>query len=131
MMDAYALQSHTRAIQAKNNNALTNIVSLINPSNGNVISTDNGVRADSSVEKLAKLKPIFDKPFGTVTAGNSSQVTDGAAFMILASEDAVKKFDLKPRAKIVDIAWAGVAPEMMGLGPVYAIQQLLKRQANS
>ncbi len=127
-MDAYALQSHTRAIQAQNNQSLSNIVSLINPINGNVISADNGVRADSSQEKLAKLKPIFDKPFGTVTAGNSSQVTDGAAFMILASEDAVKKLNLKPRAKIIDVAWAGVAPEVMGLGPVAAIQKLLQQQ---
>lgn len=130
-MDAYALQSHARAIQAQNNHSLSNIVSLINPINGAVISVDNGVRADSSAEKLAKLKPIFDKPFGTVTAGNSSQVTDGAAFMILASEDAVKKFNLKPRAKIIDVAWAGVAPEIMGLGPVAAIQNLLRKQGNS
>ncbi len=127
-MDAYALQSHARAIQAQTNKSLTNIVSLINPVNGNVISADNGVRADSSAEKLAKLKPMFDKPFGAVTAGNSSQITDGAAFMILASEEAVKKFNLKPRAKIVDIAWAGVAPEVMGLGPVAAIQQLMQQQ---
>lgn len=130
-MDAYALQSHARAIQAQNNHSLSNIVSLINPINGAVISVDNGVRADSSAEKLAKLKPIFDKPFGTVTAGNSSQVTDGAAFMILASQDAVKKFNLKPRAKIIDVAWAGVAPEIMGLGPVAAIQNLLRKQGHS
>lgn len=127
-MDAYALQSHTRAIQAQNNKSLTDIVSLINPVKGNVISADNGVRTDTSQEKLAKLKPIFDKPFGTVTAGNSSQVTDGAAFMLLASEDAVKKWNLKPRAKIIDIAWAGVAPEVMGLGPVAAIQKLMQQQ---
>lgn len=127
-MDAYALQSHTRAIQAQKNKSLTHIVPLINPTNGNVIATDNGVRADSSMEKLAKLKPFFDKPFGVVTAGNSSQITDGAAYMILASEEAVKKFNLKPRAKIVDVAWVGVAPEVMGLGPAVAIQKLIQQQ---
>lgn len=130
-MDAFALQSHMRALQAQNTQSLSHIVSLINPLNGHVIMTDTGVRADTSLEKLAKLKLIFDKPFGTVTAGNSSQVTDGAAFMILASEEAVKKFNLKPRAKIIDIAWVGVAPEVMGLGPVVAIQKLLQQQACS
>lgn len=127
-MDEYALKSHQRAMYAQKNNLLTNIEPLINSVNGNVISADNGVREDSSLEKLAKLKPIFDKPFGHVTAGNSSQVTDGAAFMILASEAAIKKYNLKPRAKIIDVAWAGVAPEVMGLGPVAAIQKLLQQQ---
>lgn len=130
-MDAYALQSHTRAMQAQKNKSLTNIVPLINPINGTVIAEDNGVRADSSLERLAKLKPFVDKPFGLVTAGNSSQITDGAAFMILASEEAVKRLNLPARAKIVDVAWVGLAPETMGLGPAYAIQQLMKQQANS
>lgn len=127
-MDAYALQSHQRALQSQANPSLTNLVPLLNPNNGHIIALDNGVRTDSSLEKLAKLKPIFDKPFGTVTAGNSSQVTDGAAFMILASEEAIKKWNLKPRAKIIDIAWAGVGPEVMGLGPVVAIQKLMQQQ---
>lgn len=127
-MDVYALQSHQRSLEAQKNKSLSNIVSLINSSNGQVVIEDNGVRADSSMEKLSKLKPFFDKPFGKVTPGNSSQITDGAAFMILASEEAVKKFNLKPRAKIVDVAWAGVAPELMGLGPVAAIQKLFQQQ---
>lgn len=126
-MDVYALKSHQRAIEAQKNKSLSNIVSLINSRNGQVVIEDNGVRADSSMEKLSKLKPFFDKPFGKVTPGNSSQITDGAAFMILASEEAVKKFNLKPRAKIVDVAWAGVAPEVMGLGPVAAIQKLMQQ----
>lgn len=127
-MDSYALQSHARAIEAQKNQWLTNIVPLINPLNGHVIAADNGMRADSSMERLAKLKPFFDKPFGAVTAGNSSQITDGAAYMILASEEAVKKFNLKPRAKIVDVAWVGVAPEVMGMGPAVAIQTLMQQQ---
>ncbi len=128
-MDEYSLQSHKRAIDAQKNHKLSNIISLVDPMSGQVIVEDNGVRADSSLEKLAKLSPFVDKPFGLVTAGNSSQITDGAAFLILASEKAVEKYDLKPRAKIVDIAWAGVAPEVMGLGPVAAIEQLFQQQA--
>jgi acetyl-CoA C-acetyltransferase len=127
-MDAYALQSHMRAMQAQKNKSLTNIVPLINPANGNVVAIDNGVRADSSLEKLSKLKPFFDKPFGAVTAGNSSQITDGAAYMILASEEAVKRLNLSVRAKIVDVAWVGLAPEVMGLGPAVAIQKLMQQQ---
>ncbi|MBP9726268.1 MAG: acetyl-CoA C-acetyltransferase [Gammaproteobacteria bacterium] len=127
-MDAYALQSHMRAMQAQKDKSLTNIVPLINPRNGNVIAIDNGVRADSSLERLAKLKPFFDKPFGAVTAGNSSQITDGAAYMLLASEAAVKRLNLPVRAKIVDVAWVGLAPEVMGLGPAVAIQKLMQQQ---
>jgi acetyl-CoA C-acetyltransferase len=84
------------------------------------------VRADSSIEKLAKLKPVFDK-FGEVTAGNSSQISDGASMLILASEDAVKKYHLSVQAKIVDIYWAGLSPTVMGLGPVQSIVPLLLR----
>jgi acetyl-CoA C-acetyltransferase len=127
-MDAYALQSHQRALAAQKNKSLTNIVPLINPLQGNVIAEDNGVRADSSIERLAKLKPFVDKPFGLVTAGNSSQITDGAAYMILASEAAVKRLNLPVRAKIVDVAWVGLAPEVMGLGPAFAIQKLMQQQ---
>lgn len=127
-MDEYALQSHIRAIHAQNNNQLSDIVPMIDPISNNMIEKDNGLRFDASIEKLSKLKPFFDKPFGAVTAGNSSQITDGAAFLLLASEEAVQRYQLKPRAKIVDMAWVGVEPETMGLGPVVAIQQILKQQ---
>jgi acetyl-CoA C-acetyltransferase len=79
------------------------------------------------MEKLAKLKPFFDKPFGNVTAGNSSQITDGAALLILASEAAVKQYNLPVLARIVDTQWAALPPEIMGLGPVHAITPLLIR----
>jgi hypothetical protein len=94
---------------------------------GTVYSLDDGVRRDSSVEKLAKLKPVFDRTYGNVTAGNSSQVTDGAAMVILASEDVVNEYALKPLGRIVDTHWGALDPAEMGLGPVHAITPLLMR----
>ncbi len=79
------------------------------------------------MESLARLKPVFDKPFGNVTAGNSAQITDGAAALILASDKAVKQYDLPVLGRIVDCEWAGVLPEQMGLGPVHASTPLLRR----
>ncbi len=121
-MDAYAVQSHLRTQKD------TNIVVPIFDCKGNVIQYDDGLRQDSTVEKLSTLKPVFDKPFGKVTAGNSSQVSDGAAFLILASEEAVNRYGLNVRAKIIDTTWAALDPVLMGLGPVYAIAALLKNQ---
>jgi acetyl-CoA C-acetyltransferase len=73
------------------------------------------------------LRPVFERPWGKVTAGNSSQITDGASWVILASEDAVKKHNLKPKAVIVDSHWAALDPSIMGLGPVMSATELLKR----
>ncbi|HSZ85281.1 MAG TPA: thiolase family protein, partial [Puia sp.] len=80
----------------------------------------------TSMEKLAALKPAFEKD-GTVTAGNSSGINDGAAALLLASEEAVKKYNLKPLARIVSMAVAGVDPSIMGIGPVPATQKALQR----
>ena len=79
------------------------------------------------MEKLAKLKPVFERPWGQVTAGNSSQITDGARWAILASEDAVIKHGLKPKAVIIDSQWSALDPSIMGLGPVLSATELLKR----
>ena len=84
---------------------------------GTVYAADDGVRRDSSVEKLAKLKPVFDRTYGNVTAGNSSQVTDGAAMLILASEDVVNEYGLKPLGRIVDTHWGALDPSRDGPGP--------------
>jgi acetyl-CoA C-acetyltransferase len=127
-MDEFALQSHQRLVNAQDKGYLANEVTTIYDSKGKYYSEDDGARRDTILEKLALLKPFFDKPFGSVTAGNSSQVTDGATMLILASEDAVKKYQLPVLGKIIDIAWAGVDPTEMGLGPVYATTQLLKSQ---
>lgn len=126
-MDAFSVQSHERANAAQKEGFFDEITPLFDWQGG-MIESDNGVREGSTVEKLATLKPVFDKPFGSVTAGNSSQVTDGAAFLILASESSVKKYDLPILGKIVDTAWAALDPAIMGLGPVYAIQKLLQEQ---
>ena len=86
---------------------------------------DDGVREDSTVENLAKLKPFFDRKYGNVTAGNSSQITDGAAWLLLASERAVEQHKLTPLGRIVDSQWAGLDPAQMGLGPVHAATPIL------
>ncbi|MBL4762763.1 MAG: acetyl-CoA C-acetyltransferase [Gammaproteobacteria bacterium] len=125
-MDAYAVQSHQRLHAAQAAGYLDEIEVLYD-SHGKFYEHDDGVRADSSIEKLAKLKSVFDKIFGSVTAGNSAQITDGAAWLILASETAVKKYDLPVMGKITDSEWAGLAPSQMGLGPAHAIAPLLKR----
>jgi len=79
------------------------------------------------MEKLARLKPVFDRPFGKVTAGNSAQITDGAAWLVLASEDAVERYDLPVLARVVDSQWAALDPRRMGLGPVHAMAPILQR----
>jgi acetyl-CoA C-acetyltransferase len=126
-MDQFSLESHQFAAAAQDEQHFPEIQTVF-ANDGAFYNTDDGVRRDSSMEKLAKLKPIFDKKFGSVTAGNSSQVTDGAALVILASKDAVQKYRLPVLARIVDIQWAGVDPAEMGLGPVYATAKLLKNQ---
>lgn len=91
-----------------------------------VVDTDEGPRADTSLEALAKLKPVFAAK-GTVTAGNSSQTSDGAAFVVVMSEEMVKELNLKPIARLVSYALAGVDPRVMGIGPVEAVPKALKK----
>jgi len=126
MMDEYAVESHRRTAFAQDNGHLTEVEPMFGP-DGAVYAQDDGVRRDSSVEKLAKLKPVFDRTYGNVTAGNSSQVTDGAAMLVLASGDAVNEYGLKPLGRIVDTHWGALDPAEMGLGPVHAITPLLMR----
>lgn len=123
-MDTFAVTSHQRLAAARDR-LRNEIVPLF--SEAGLIEDDDGLRLDSSVDNLAKLKPVFDRKYGRVTAGNSAQVTDGASCLLLASEEALQKYGLTPSAEILDISWAGLDPRQMGLGPVYAIAQLLKR----
>lgn len=125
-MDQYAVRSHQRWCKAYAEGYLSEIMPIFDAF-GSAYAEDDGVRPDSSVEKLAKLSPFFDKKFGAVTAGNSSQVTDGAAFLILASEKAVKHYQLPVLGSIIDVNWAGLDPSEMGLGPVHATTPLLQR----
>jgi acetyl-CoA C-acetyltransferase len=129
-MDAYSVRSHERVIKAQDQGTLApggGELEALYDAKGNVFTLDDGVRRDASVQNLAKLKPFFDRKYGNVTPGNSSQITDGAAWTILASEEAVKKHDLQPIGRIVDSEWAGLDPATMGLGPVHAATPILKR----
>lgn len=125
-MDEFAYASHHRAMQALVEERMDEIIPIID-SKGTVYKSDDGIRADSSVEKLARLKPFFDKKYGMVTAGNSSQITDGACLLLLASADAVKKHGLYVIGRIVDSQWAALDPAQMGLGPVHAATPIMQR----
>ena len=126
MMDQFAAESHKKVLAGREAGHYGEIEPLID-TNGNVFKEDDGVRTDSTPERLAKLRPVFDKTYGNVTAGNSSQVTDGAAMLILASEAAVEEFGFKPLGAIVDSQWSALDPSEMGLGPVHAITPMLQR----
>ncbi len=126
-MDEFSCQSHMKLAQAYNEQKMAEVVPIIDYK-GRVYNQDTGMRADSTVEKLAKLKPFFDKKYGMVTPGNSSQVTDGACLLLLASADAVKKYNLKVIGRIVDSQWSALDPAQMGLGPVHAATPILQRQ---
>lgn len=125
--DAYAVESHRRLAHAQSQGWLANEVETAFARDGKFYDHDDGVRPDSTVEKLATLKPVFERPWGQVTAGNSSQITDGASWVILASEDAMAKHGLTPKARIVDSQWSALDPKIMGLGPVLCSTELLKR----
>ncbi len=137
--DAFALSSHQKALKAMAAGEFTAEITpvtvldrLPNLATGEVITKtrtvnlDEGARPDTSLEGLAKLKPVFAAK-GSVTAGNSSQTSDGAGALILASEKAIKTFGLKPLARFVGFAVRGVPPEIMGIGPIEAIPAVLNR----
>ncbi|MBI5259108.1 MAG: acetyl-CoA C-acyltransferase [Burkholderiales bacterium] len=146
--DAFALQSHLKAIKAQQAGEFGDEIipvdvldRLPNLATGEIsvktrqVKLDEGPRADTTLEALGKLRPVFASPkdtagkptgMGSVTAGNSSQTSDGAGCLILASEKAVKQFDLKPLARFVSFASRGVPPEIMGIGPIEAIPAALK-----
>jgi len=122
--DRFALRSNQRAIAARER--FREEILPITLEDGAVFDTDQGPRADTSIEKLATLKPAF-KPDGQVTAGNSSQVSDGAAALLLMSAERARSLGVQPLARIVATAVAGVPPEIMGWGPVPASGKALKR----
>ena len=126
-MDDYAARSHRRVLAAQRDGRLAREVVALVDAKGKLYDQDDGVREDSTPENLAKLKPFFDRKYGNVTAGNSSQVTDGGVWMLIASERAVAEHGLTPRARIVDAEWAGIDPAFMGLGPVHAATPILRR----
>ncbi|SCW39206.1 acetyl-CoA C-acyltransferase [Mucilaginibacter sp. NFR10] len=135
--DQFAYNSHQKAINAikegkfKDEIAPVNIVETYVDESGKKakrefkVDTDEGPRSDTSIDALAKLKPVFDAK-GVVTAGNSSQTSDGAAFVMVVSERFMKQNNLKPIARLVNYAVAGVPPRIMGIGPLVAIPKVLK-----
>ena len=136
--DAFALASHQKALKAMAAGEFANEMTAVeivdrfpDLASGEVrtrtrtVNLDEGARPDTSLEGLAKLRPVFAAK-GSVTAGNSSQTSDGAGALIVASERAIKQFDLKPLARFVSFAARGVAPEIMGIGPIEAIPAALK-----
>ena len=136
--DAFALQSHQRAVIAMQNGEFSDEITPVEVTERQVnlesaevntrtrtVSLDEGARPDTSLEGLARLRPVFAAR-GSVTAGNSSQTSDGAGALILASEAAVKRFGLTPLARFVSYASRGVPPHIMGIGPVEAIPAALK-----
>lgn len=128
--DLFALHSQQKAAEARRNGRLSReIVPVEIPRKKGdplIFDQDEFIREETSREALAKLRPAF-RPGGSVTAGNSSGINDGAAAMLLASQDAVQKFSLKPRARIIASAVVGVEPRIMGMGPVTATQKALKK----
>lgn len=125
--DEFALRSHSRAKEALDF-LKEEIVKVFHPSG--VIEKDNGIREDVSLDKLSKLKPCFNK-FGTVTAGNSSQITDGSCAVVVMSEKKARTLGYEILGSIHSYTYVGLEPEIMGLGPAYAIYKLLKKQGLS
>jgi acetyl-CoA C-acetyltransferase len=126
-MDEFSARSHQRVLAAQKAGYFAHEIVPLYDKKGTLYAEDDGVREDSTPENLAKLRPFFDKKYGNVTAGNSSQITDGGAWLVIASERAVEKFKLTPKGRIVDSQWAALDPAQMGLGPVHAATPLLTR----
>ncbi|MDC1221862.1 acetyl-CoA C-acyltransferase [Salibacteraceae bacterium] len=135
--DAFAYQSHMKALKAIKEGAFANEIVPIEveeifvkddkkQSRKYVFDTDEGPRPDTAMDKLARLRPVFDAK-GSVTAGNASQTSDGAAFVMVVSEKMLKELNVEPIARLVSYAVAGVPPRIMGIGPVEAIPMALKR----
>lgn len=125
-MDQFSVRSHLRAEAGRSAGHFREIVPLID-AQGKVYAEDDGVRPDASLAGMEKLQPFFDRKYGKITAANSSQISDGAAWLILASEAAVKRWQLAPLGRLVDCQWAGLDPAEMGLGPVHAATPILQR----
>lgn len=125
-MDEFAVHSHRRLAGAYDAGRMLEVEPLFD-CEGGVYEQDTGLRRDTDPKQLARLRPVFDKPFGHISAGNSAQVSDGAAWLLLASETAVQHYDLPVLARLVDSEWSGVDPVQMGLGPVHAATPILRR----
>jgi len=129
-MDEFAKLSQDRAVAAQENGFFDREISPYTLPNGDVVSKDDGPRAGTSLEKLGSLKPAF-KEDGVVTAGNACPLNDGAAAVLVMDEDKARSLGLKPKARIIGSAVSGLAPEVMGVGPIEAVTKLLKQTGMS
>src|SRR5437588_3448795 len=125
-MDAYAKRSQDLAVEARDNGFFDREIIPVETPDRGVVDKDDGPRAGTTVEKLAELKPVF-REGGSVTAGNSCPLNDGAAAVILMSEERAKEIGVKPRARVLASATSGLEPEVMGVAPIGAIRNVLKR----
>lgn len=125
--DAFALRSHQRALAAIDQGIFKREIVPVTLPNGTVMDTDEGPRRDTSLERLASLEPAFIKKGGSVTAGNSSPLNDGASAVVVMSAEKAKELGIKPLARVVTMAVAGVRPDVMGIGPVPAVKKALQR----
>ena len=126
--DRFALASHQKAERAQKDGIFTHEIAPIvyNAQKGEIMSDDDGIRYGQSLEALQKLKPFFDRKNGTVTAGNSAQISDAAAAVVLMSESKAKEMGLAPLGYLKEYVYAGLEPARMGLGPVYSTAKVLK-----
>ncbi len=127
--DAFALRSHQLAVAAQKSKRLSEEITpvFLPPKYKEFVAEDVGPRAEQTMEQLAKLKPFFDRQYGSITVGNACPITDGAAMVLMMSRAKAKELGYKPIVSVRSYAFAGLQPERMGLGPVYASPKALKR----
>jgi acetyl-CoA C-acetyltransferase len=125
-MDEFACLSQQRAVQAQQNGFFAREITPITTSSGNVVTRDDGPRPGTTIEKLAELQPVF-RPDGQITAGNACPLNDGAAAVIVMSDSKARELGIKPLARIISSGVTALNPEIMGLGPIEASRQALKR----
>jgi len=126
-LDGFALASHRNLARAQDGGRLEEMAPMFG-GDGTLYDRDEGLRRDADLAALGRLKPAFEPPHGLVTAGNSAQITDGAACLLLASASAVQKYGLNVLGRLEDCQWAGLEPSQMGLGPVHAMAPIMERQ---
>ena len=129
-MDAFAQRSQERAVAAQGSGFFDREITPYTKEDGTVVEKDDGPRASSTLEKLSQLPPAF-KPDGKVTAGNACPLNDGAAAVVVMSEERAQQLGIKPRARIIASSVSGVAPEIMGVGPIEAVRKVLKQAGMS
>ena len=130
-MDRFAQRSQERAVQAQNDGFFDREISPYTKDDGTVVDRDDGPRPSSTLEKLQSLPPAFKPEGGTVTAGNSCPLNDGAAAVLVMSEERAKQLGVAPLARIIASSVSGVAPEIMGVGPIEAVRKVLKQAGMS